>query len=259
MKAEPKKPRALISWSSGKDSAWMLACLQRSAAYEIAGLLVSTNSHFARVAMHGTRMSVVAAQAQAVRLPLWEAPLPWPCSNQQYERIMRDVIDRAVREDISVIAFGDLFLEDIREYREQQLSGTGITPVFPLWMSGADPTQYTRQLAEEMIDGGLRAKLVCVDPKSVGGIDAALQFAGRDFDHPLLGDMPATLDRCGERGEFHTCVYAGPMFASPLLLEPGDIVEWDGFVYADFELADRGLSSASTSGERDRQSAHPDI
>jgi len=216
--------RVLLSWSSGKDSAWALHLLRRDPAIELCGLLTTLNDEFQRVAMHGTRRSVLEAQAQAAQLPLWIVPLPWPCPNEVYEQRMAEVCNRAVAEGIDAIAFGDLFLADIRAYREKQLQPTGLEPLFPLWQI---PTGV---LAREMIAAGLRARLSCVDTKQ---LPAA--FAGREFDETFLRDLPPEADPCGERGEFHTCVYAGPMFTSPLPLETGEIVDRDGFVFADFQ------------------------
>ena len=218
--------RALLSWSSGKDSAWALHLLRKQTGIEIVGLLTTLNSEFDRVAMHGTRRSVLEAQAAAARLPLWIIPLPWPCSNEIYEQRMSEACQRAIDEHVDAIAFGDLFLADVRAYREQQLDGTGLQPLFPLW------DRPTDKLAREMIDGGLHAKIACVDTKQ---LDAS--FAGRDYDLDLLRDLPAGIDPCGERGEFHTCVYAGPMFADPVQLQPGEMVNRDGFVFADFTVA----------------------
>ncbi len=215
--------RVLLSWSSGKDSAWALHLLRSQPDIEIVALLTTLNSEFQRVAMHGTRRSIVEAQAAAVQLPMWIVPLPWPCSNEVYERLMAEVCARAVNEHIDAIAFGDLFLPDIRAYREAQLKPTGLEPLFPLWQIP------TPDLARQMIAGGLRARLVCVDTKQLPE-----SFAGREFDAALLRDLPPEVDPCGERGEFHTCVYAGPMFRAPLHLEAGEVVNRDGFVYADF-------------------------
>ena len=215
--------RVLLSWSSGKDSAWALYLLRQQPEIELVGLLTTLNSEFQRVAMHGTRRSVLEAQAEAAQLPLWAVPLPWPCSNEVYEQRMSEVCHRAIREDIDAVAFGDLFLPDIRAYREKQLKPTDLEPLFPLWEIP------TAALAREMIAGGLRAKLACVDTKQLPG-----SFAGREFDAALLADLPPETDPCGERGEFHTCVYAGPMFTAPLPLESGEVVDRDGFVFADF-------------------------
>lgn len=217
--------RVLLSWSSGKDSAWTLQLLRRDPTIEVCGLLTTLNSEFDRVAMHGTRHAVLEAQARAAELPLWVVPLPWPCSNEVYEQRMAEVCERAVAEHIDAVAFGDLFLSDVRAYRENQLKPTGLEPLFPLWQIPTDA------LAREMIAGGLRARLSCVDTKQ---LPAA--FAGREFDSALLRDLPPEADPCGERGEFHTCVYAGPMFAAPLSLEAGEVVDRDGFVFADFQL-----------------------
>jgi uncharacterized protein (TIGR00290 family) len=215
--------RVLLSWSSGKDCAWALHLLQQQAGIEIVGLLTTLNAEFDRVAMHGTRRSILEAQAEAAQLPLWVVPLPWPCSNAVYEGLMAEACARAVREKVDAIAFGDLYLPDVRAYREAQLKPTGLEPMFPLWEIPTDT------LARQMIAGGLRAKVVCVDSRQLSP-----SFAGREFDTPLLGDLPANVDPCGERGEFHSCVYDGPMFQRPIVLEAGEIVDRDGFIYADF-------------------------
>jgi uncharacterized protein (TIGR00290 family) len=217
--------RVLLSWSSGKDSAWSLHLLRSDPTIELCGLVTTLNAQFDRVAMHGTRRSVLEAQAQAAELPLWIVPLPWPCSNEIYEKRMAEVCRRAVDERIDAVAFGDLYLAEIRAYRENQLKNTGIEPLFPLWDIPTDA------LAREMIAGGLRARLSCVDTKQLPS-----EFAGREFDAALLNDLPQGVDPCGEGGEFHTCVYAGPMFTTPLSLETGEIVDRDGFVFADFQL-----------------------
>lgn len=216
------KPRLLLSWSSGKDSAWTLHCLQREDRYEIAGLVTTVNDAFQRVAMHAVRVELLEAQARAAGLPLWRVPLPHPCPNAQYERVMRTLIERARADGIAHMAFGDLFLEDVRRYRENQLANTGITPVFPLW--GID----TALLAREMLRGGLQAVLTCVDPRQLGR-----EFVGRAFDATLLAALPADADPCGEKGEFHTFCHAGPMFDGPIAIRMGEVLERDGFVYAD--------------------------
>lgn len=216
--------RVLLSWSSGKDSAWALHLLRRDPSIQICGLLTTINAEFDRVAMHGTRRSVLEAQANAAGLPLWIVPLPWPCSNEIYEQRMSEVCQRAIAEKIDAVAFGDLFLPDVRAYRENQLKDTGLEPLFPLWQIPTDA------LARDMIAGGLRARLACVDTKQL-----VAKFAGREFDASLLSDLPPEADPCGERGEFHTCVYAGPMFTAPLAIETGEIVDRDGFVFADFQ------------------------
>jgi uncharacterized protein (TIGR00290 family) len=218
--------RVLLSWSSGKDSAWALHVLRKLPDIEIVGLLTTLNTEFDRVAMHGTRRAVLEAQAAAARLPLWIVPLPWPCCNEIYEQRMSEACQRAVDEHIDAVAFGDLFLADVRAYRENKLKGTGLAPLFPLWEIP------TAALAREMIEGGLRAKVACVDTKQ---LDAS--FAGREFDLDLLRDLPPEIDPCGERGEFHTCVHAGPMFTCPVPLKAGEVVHRDRFVFADFEVA----------------------
>ena len=218
--------RTWLSWSSGKDSAWALHVLRQHGEYEVAGLLTTVNSTFDRVAMHGTRAAVLRAQAAAAGLPLIEVPLPWPCSNEHYEAAMRSACEAAKLEGIEAMAFGDLYLEDVRRYRVERLADTGIAPVFPLW--GRD----TRKLVREMIDGGLRARITCVDPRKVPA-----SFAGRELDSELIEDLPAGVDPCAENGEFHTCAYAGPMFSAPIGLEAGTVEEHDGFVFADFTLS----------------------
>ena len=218
--------RVLLSWSSGKDCAWALHVLRQQPEIEIVGLVTTLNMEFGRVAMHGTRRSVLEAQAKAAQLPLWIVPLPWPCSNEIYEQRMADVCQRAVEEKINAMAFGDLFLRDVRAYRESKLKPTGIEPLFPLWDIPTDV------LARDMIAGGLRAKVVCVDSNQLPA-----SFAGREFDEALLGDLPAGADPCAERGEYHSCAYAGPMFTAALALEAGEIVNRDGFVFADFQIA----------------------
>jgi len=215
-------PNIWLSWSSGKDSAWALHVLRQQGGYEITGLITTINSAFDRVAMHGTRRELVEMQAEAAGIPLVKAPLPWPCSNADYEAAMKTVCDRALSEGVTAIAFGDLFLADIRAYREQQLQGTGLNPLFPLWQIPTD------QLARQMIHGGLRAKLVCVDPKQLDP-----KFTGRDFDLALLSQLPPAVDPCGENGEFHSFVYAGPMFSRDLPVATGEIVLRDGFSYCD--------------------------
>ncbi|MGC2639125.1 MAG: ATP-binding protein [Acidobacteriaceae bacterium] len=219
--------KLLLSWSSGKDSAWALHCLRRRGEYEVAGLLTTFNEAFDRVAMHSTRRALVEAQARAAGLPLRVVPLPWPCSNEQYECAMRAACDAALESRIEAIAFGDLFLEDVRRYREERLRGTGLTPVFPLW------AMETRRLAAEMVANGVRGRIVCIDPKKLSA-----EFAGREFDADFLRDLPDGIDPCGENGEFHTFVYAGPMFREAIPVESGEVVERDGFVFADVRLAE---------------------
>jgi uncharacterized protein (TIGR00290 family) len=215
----------LVSWSSGKDSAWSLHLLQRNSEYEVAGLLTTLNAAFDRVAMHSTRREILEAQAAAAGLSLQVVPLPWPCSNAHYEEAMRKACDAAIANGIRAIAFGDLYLEDVRRYREDHLRDTPLTPVFPVW--GRD----TRALLHEMIAAGVKTRIVCVDPKKL-----PREFAGRDLDEDLLRDLPPNIDPCGENGEFHTCVYDGPMFRYPIPIESGEVVERDGFVFADVRL-----------------------
>jgi len=217
--------RALLSWSSGKDSAWALHVMRSRApqsGVEIAGLLTTFNRPADRVAMHAVRRSLVYAQAASAGLPLRAVELPWPCSNDEYEARMAEACRAAVAEGFEAIAFGDLFLRDVREYRERKLAGSGLEPLFPLWEIP------TRPLAQEMIDRGLRARITCVDKKT---IDA--RFAGREFDRALLEDLPPQADPCGENGEFHTFAYAGPMFAHPIPVAAGELRDADGFVFAD--------------------------
>ena len=216
------RPRALLSWSSGKDGAWALHVLRQRGDVEVVGLLTTINRVHDRVAMHAVRSELLRAQASAAGLPLWEVAIPSPCSNAEYEAAMGEAMARAKGDGIVTIAFGDLFLEDIRAYREEKLRAAGMSPVFPLW------GRPTGALARDMIAGGLRARLTCVDPKQLAG-----SFAGRDFDAALLADLPAGVDPCGERGEFHTFAYAGPMFRAPVGVRPGEVVERDGFVFAD--------------------------
>lgn len=218
--------KTFLSWSSGKDSAWTLNLLRQDREIEIAGLFTTVNAEFGRVAMHGVRRAVLERQARAAGLKLHVIDLPWPCPNAEYEKRMAAFIEIAKAEGVDAMAFGDLFLEDIRAYREARLEGTGLKPLFPLW------GRETRQLARDMISGGLKARVTCVDPKQ---LDAS--FAGRAFDAGFLADLPEGADPCGENGEFHTCVHAGPMFAAPFDIESGEVVERDGFVFADVILA----------------------
>ncbi len=214
--------RILLSWSSGKDSAWSLHLLRQRGEYDVVGLLTTFNDVAGRVAMHAVRRELVERQAAAAGLPLWAVPLPWPCSNEQYESAMGQTCEKAVAEGIEGVAFGDLFLEDVRVYREKQMKGTGLQPIFPVW------GLPTRALALEMIASGTRAKLTCID---TGKLDRS--FAGREFDDGLLADLPAGVDPCGERGEFHSFVYAGPMLSTSLPVAMGATVVRDQFVFAD--------------------------
>jgi uncharacterized protein (TIGR00290 family) len=214
--------RILLSWSSGKDSAWTLHVLRQQAQYEIAGLLTTFNQEADRVAMHGVRRSLVEQQAAAAGLPLWSIPLPWPCSNEQYEGLMTKACAKAVAEGMEAIAFGDLFLEDVRAYRVKQMAGTGLEPLFPVW---GEPTD---RLAHEMVASGLKAILTCVDTSKLEA-----DFAGRRFDADLLAELPSGIDPCGENGEFHSFVYAGPMFNSAIDVIAGETVVRDKFAFAD--------------------------
>ncbi len=215
--------KAWLAWSSGKDSAWALHVLRAAPAVEVVGLLTTVNEVYDRVAMHGVRRSLLQAQADALGLPLVVAPLPHPCPNETYERVMAGAVRRAREEGIGAFAFGDLFLEDIRRYREDRLAGTGVRPLFPLW------GRPTAELASEMIAGGLRARVVTVDPRHLSPA-----FAGREFDRGFLTDLPRSVDPCGENGEFHTFAWDGPMYSRPVALRAGAVVEREGFVFADF-------------------------
>lgn len=220
------RPRALISWSSGKDSAFALHEISREGAFDVVGALTTVNESFGRVSIHGVRQNVLDAQLAAAGLPPLVVPIPNPCPNDAYEERMTRAMADAKRSGITHIIFGDLFLADIRAYREQKLAGTGITPVFPLW------SRPTSALAREMIASGLEARLVSIDRAKLDR-----SFAGRNFDERLLEDLPAGIDRCGENGEFHTFVLAAPMFSQRIEVVCGDIVERDGFAYCDLVLA----------------------
>jgi uncharacterized protein (TIGR00290 family) len=214
--------KVLLSWSSGKDSAWTLHLLRQQPDIQVAALVTTFNSEANRVAMHAVRRGLVEAQAEQTGLPLWSVELPWPCSNLDYEERMRAVCQRATADGISAVAFGDLFLQEIRDYRVRQLQGSGIEPLFPVWQI---PTE---QLAREMIAAGVKAKITCVDPAKL-----AKSFAGHDYDLQLLEAFPPGIDPCGENGEFHTFVYDAPVFSHPITVRTGEVVERDGFVFAD--------------------------
>lgn len=222
-----ERPACLLSWSSGKDSAWSLHVLRERAEFEVVGLLTTLNEAADRVAMHAVRRELLEAQAAAADLPLVAVDLPWPCSNADYEERMAAACARAVGEGVTHMAFGDLFLEDIRAYRVEKLRDTGLTPVFPLWQ------RPTEALARTMQTAGLRARITCVDPKQ-----APPEWVGRAWDAALLDELPDGVDPCGENGEFHTFVHAGPMFRAPIPVELGEVVERDGFRFADLRLSD---------------------
>jgi uncharacterized protein (TIGR00290 family) len=220
--------RILLSWSSGKDSAWALHTLRQQPDIEVLALLTTFNAEADRVAMHAVRHALVEAQAAAAGLPLWTVPLPSPCSNAEYEQRMQAAIDRARAADVTHIAFGDLFLEDIRAYRIRLLAGTGIDPLFPLWRT----PEQTPALARDMLAAGLRAVVTCVDPRCLSAA-----FAGRPYDATLLADLPFSVDPCGERGEFHTFCWSGPMFTTPIAVRVGETVVRDGFCFTDLLAA----------------------
>lgn len=211
-----------LSWSTGKDSAWALHTLRMKGNLEVAGLFTTVTDKFSRVSVHGTRIDLLDTQAERLGLPLYKAVLPWPCSNHVYQKVMESVWEAAISRDIDFIAFGDLFLEDVRQYRIDILSKTGLKPNFPIWGLSIS------ELAESMVSSGLRAIITCVDPNCL-----PTNFAGRQFDDTLLNSLPAQVDPCGENGEFHTFCYAGPMFSHPIPVRTGEVVHRSGFVYAD--------------------------
>jgi uncharacterized protein (TIGR00290 family) len=219
------RSRALISWSSGKDSAFALHEMRRSGEFEIVGALTTVSETFERVAIHGVRQQILRAQCAAAGLPQWIVPIPYPCPNEVYEARTAEAVARAVADGITHMIFGDLYLADIRAYREQKLAGTGITPVFPLW------ERPTGELARAMIASGLEAYVATVDIKKLPA-----EFAGRKFDAQLLADLPDGTDPCGENGEFHTCVVAGPMFSHRLAVTTGERVTRDGYAYCDLVM-----------------------
>ncbi|MFZ1416945.1 MAG: ATP-binding protein [Burkholderiaceae bacterium] len=216
------KHKTLLSWSSGKDSAWALHTLRQDPQIELAGLFCTVNQAFNRVAMHGVRVELLQRQADRLGLPLQIIDIPYPCSNEQYAQVMSEFVTQARAAGVTHFAFGDLFLEDVRCYREERLQGTGISPIFPLW--GSD----TRELSQTMVTAGLRSVLTCVDPKQL-----SKDFAGRIFDATLLCDLPADVDPCGENGEFHSFAFDGPMFAQAVDFTLGETVARDGFVFTD--------------------------
>jgi uncharacterized protein (TIGR00290 family) len=219
------RPRALIAWSSGKDSAWALHEVRRAAELDVVGALTTVTETFGRVSMHGVREEIMQAQHAAAGLASIIVPIPYPCPNEIYEARMAAALAEAKAQGVTHVIFGDLFLEDVRAYRESKLAGSGITPVFPLWQRPTDA------LAREMIAAGVETYLVCIDLKQL-----TKEFAGRRFDYALLTELPATVDPCGEKGEFHSCVVAGPRFARAIAVRAGETVERDGFAYADLFL-----------------------
>jgi uncharacterized protein (TIGR00290 family) len=218
----PMSPKAVIAWSSGKDSAWALLEARRAGDYEIVGGLTTVTETFGRVSMHGVREELLRVQLDAAGLPAIVVHIPFPCPNEIYEQKMAVAMADAKQAGITHIVFGDLFLEDVRAYRERQLAGTGITPVFPLW------GRPTAALARDMIDAGVEARLSTVDLRKLPA-----SFAGRRFDSALLAVLPSEADPCGENGEFHSFVSAGPMLAGKIAVKVGETVERDGFAYAD--------------------------
>jgi uncharacterized protein (TIGR00290 family) len=217
------KIRVALSWSSGKDAAWALHILRQTEGVEVVGLLTTLNQEFDRVAMHAVRRTLLERQAAAVGLPLWTVPLPWPCTNEDYERLMAAACaELQDHHAVTEIAFGDLFLEEVRAYREQKLAGTGLTPRFPLWGLPTAP------LARTMLAAGVQARVTCIDPRRLPS-----SFAGAAFDAAFLDALPADTDPCGENGEFHTFSWDGPAFAYPLPFTVGEIVSRDGFTFAD--------------------------
>ncbi len=220
--ADGARKKALLSWSSGKDSAWALHVLRQQPDFEVVGLLSTINELFDRVAMHAVRTALLRRQAESAGLPLRLVKLPFPCGNHVYEARMNELIAAAQVEGIEAIAFGDLFLADVRQYRERMMAGTGIAPLFPLW------ERPTAELAREMIAGGLRAQITCIDPRCLPA-----SLAGREYDREFLDALPVGVDPCGENGEFHSFAFDGPMFRRPVDFTVGETVERDGFIFAD--------------------------
>lgn len=226
--------RVWMCWSTGKDSAWALHVLRQQPDVRVEGLLTTVNERHDRVSMHAVRMELLRRQSRALGLPLRLVTLPDPCSNEDYERAFAAVLEGARKEGVSHMAFGDLFLEDVRAYRERQLSGSGVAPLFPLWQ------EDTGDLAGRMLEAGLRAVVTCVDPRQLPEA-----FAGRRFDAAFLAELPEGVDPCGERGEFHTFACEGPMFSEPISVASGPVVHREGFVYADLLPAEPEAPRAS--------------
>jgi uncharacterized protein (TIGR00290 family) len=211
-----------MSWSSGKDSALALHVARTQLHLDVVGMLTTVNEAADRVAMHAVRRELLETQAARLGVGLLTVDIPSPCPNEVYEERMAEAVARAQAEGVTQMIFGDLYLEDIRAYREDMLAGTGITPVFPLWQRPTDA------LARDMVDSGVRAYITCVDPRVM-----PREFAGRAFDASFLADLPPHVDPCGENGEFHSFVWDAPGFSSPIRVVTGEVVERDGFVFAD--------------------------
>jgi uncharacterized protein (TIGR00290 family) len=224
----------LLSWSSGKDSAWSLFKLRERPELEVVGLLTTLNEQFDRVSMHAVRRELLMEQASAAGLELWVVAIPYPCTNDEYEEAMSGTLKKAKSSGIEGVAFGDLFLEDVRRYREERMAAMDFSPFFPLWGLS------TPELAKEMISGGLRAKVTCLDPNVLDR-----RFVGRDWDHSFIEALPAEVDPCGENGEFHTFAYDGPTFSGGIAVDVGQVELRDGFVFADPVKASKALSAAS--------------
>ncbi len=216
------KKRTLLSWSSGKDSAWALHVLRQQPDIELIGLFTTVNQEFERVAMHAVRTELLKQQAKAIGLPMYLVHIPYPCTNAHYEETMHKFTIRMKEMKVECVAFGDLFLKDIRTYREEKMADTDIKPIFPLWGLS------TSELCHEMIDAGLKTRITCLDPKKVPDY-----LAGHEYNEDFLNALPEGVDPCGENGEFHTFVYDGPMFNHPVDLTIGETVEREGFVFTD--------------------------
>ena len=214
----------MLSWSSGKDSAYALHLLLKDPSINLLGLFTTVNQKFERVAMHAVRLRLLKEQAKQIGLPIHIIEIPFPCSNADYEKIMTGFIAKIQADNIEAVAFGDLYLEDIRNYRIAQMQGTGIEPIFPCW--GID----TKELSQSIINIGIKANITCIDPKQI-----SVDFAGRTFNQNLLESLPDTVDSCGENGEFHTFVYDSPDFNNPINITQGETVERDGFVFTDWQ------------------------
>ncbi|MDR8393876.1 adenine nucleotide alpha hydrolase [Aliifodinibius sp. S!AR15-10] len=216
------KKRTLLSWSCGKDSAWALHQLRQNPEIELEGLFCVTNSKFNRVTMHGVRIELLRLQAESIGLPLHIVEIPYPCSDDKYAEVMSTFVKDAKNAGIACFAFGDLFLEDVRRYREEKLEGTGVEPIFPLW------NQPTDELSSQMVESGIKAVLTCLDPAKL-----PKEFIGHEYNEQFLSSIPVKIDPCGEHGEFHSFVFDGPMFQTPIDVSLGNVVERDGFVFMD--------------------------